>query len=203
MQFKQFGSIKINVQELNIDLLSLSAHKFYGPKGSGALYVKNGIEIEKLIDGGGQENNIRAGTENVAGIVGLGRAIEIANKNLESYAKKLCYLRDYYIVEVQRKIPFAKLNGHIYKRLPGNANISFEGVKNSTLVLLLAERGIFCSGGSACNTQNQNPSHVLTALGVSNDIAESSIRVTFGEENTIEDVRYIIKQLREIIKRIR
>ena len=184
-------------------MLSLSAHKFYGPKGSGALYVKNGIELEKTIDGGGQENDIRAGTENVAGIVGMGKAIEIANRNLEIYTKKLSYLRDYCIIELQRTIPFSKLNGHIYKRLPGNVNMSFEGIKNSTLILLLAEKGIFCSGGSACNTKNKNPSHVLMALGLPDDVAESTIRLTFGEENSIEDAKIIVKSIKKIVERRR
>lgn len=203
MRFRLYGSLKIDVKALNIDLLSLSAHKFYGPKGVGALYIRNGIEIEPLISGGHQEKNIRAGTENVAGIVGMGSAIELATKDLDMYSKKISYLRDYYIIETQRNIPFTKLNGHIYKRLPGNANLSFDGVNGETLILLLAEKGIYCSGGSACSTGDKNPSHVLKAIGLPDDIANSAIRMTFGEENTIEDVKYIVKMLKEIVKRLR
>ena len=203
MRFRLYGSLKIDVKALNIDLLSLSAHKFYGPKGVGALYIRNGIEIEPLISGGHQEKNIRAGTENVAGIVGMGSAIELATKDLDMYSKKISYLRDYYIIETQRNIPFTKLNGHIYKRLPGNANLSFDGVNGETLILLLAEKGIYCSGGSACSTGDKNPSHVLKAIGLPDDIANSAIRMTFGEENTIEDVKYIVKTLKEIVKRLR
>lgn len=137
----------------------------------GALYIKEGINVKPLINGGHQENNMRAGTENVAGIVGLGKAIELASKNIEKYSGKLIYLRDFYIREVQRNIPFVKLNGHSYKRLPGNTNISIEGVNGGTVVLLLAEQGICCSSASACNTGDNTPSHVLTALGIPDKVA--------------------------------
>lgn len=184
-------------------MLSISAHKFYGPKGIGALYVRNGIEIRPLINGGHQERNIRAGTENVANIVGMGKAIEIANKNLEMYSEKLTYLRDYYVLESQRNIPFVKLNGHIYKRLPGNANLSFDGVNGKTLLLLLAEKGIYCSAGSACATGDKKASHVLTAIGLPEDVANSSIRMSFGEETNLVDIKYIVKTLKEIVTRLR
>lgn len=197
------GSVKINVSKLNIDLLSMSAHKFYGPKGIGALYIRDGIKIEPLINGGHQEKNIRAGTENVPAIVGMGTAIEIANKNINEYSKKLVYLRDYFIFEIQKNIPFVKLNGHIYKRLPGNVNLSIEGVNNQTLMLLLAEKGIFCSGGSACSTGEKSPSHVLKAIGLSDNACNSSIRITFGEENTIDDVKCIVRVLIDITSRLR
>ena len=197
------GSLKIDVKKLGIDLLSLSAHKFYGPKGVGALYVKKGIDIKPIICGGHQENNLRAGTENVAGIVGIGKAIEIANNNLEKYLEKLTFLRNMYISEVKRNIPFAKINGHIQKRLPGNANISFDGINGGTLLLLLAEEGICCSSASACNTGSEEPSHVLKAIGLPDDVAKGTIRITFGEENTIEDVKYIIKVLKNTIERQR
>ena len=133
----------------------------------------------------------------------MGSAIELATKDLDIYAKKISYLRDYYIIETQRNIPFTKLNGHIYKRLPGNANLSFDGVNGETLILLLAEKGIYCSGGSACSTGDKNPSHVLKAIDLPDGIANSAIRMTFGEENTIEDVKYIVKTLKEIVKRLR
>lgn len=197
------GSIKIDVKKMNIDMLSISAHKFYGPKGIGALYIRNGIDVEPLISGGHQEKNIRAGTENVPAIVGMGKAIELANKNINEYSKKLAYLRDYFIFEIQKNISFVRLNGHIYKRLPGNVNLSIEGVNNQTLILLLAERGIYCSGGSACNTFANNPSHVLKAIALPNEVINSSIRITFGEENTLDDVKYVVKNLTQIVERIR
>ncbi len=203
MQFKQFGSVKIDVKKMNIDLLSMSAHKFYGPKGIGALYIKSGILLEPLIAGGHQEKNIRAGTENVPAIVGMGKAIEVASKNIDAYSKKLAYLRDYFVFEIQRNISFVRLNGHIYKRLPGNVNISIEGVNNNTLMLLLAEKGIYCSGGSACSTGQKSASHVLKAIGLPDEVANSSIRITFGEENTIDDVKYIVKSLTEVVARLR
>lgn len=181
----------------------MSAHKFYGPKGVGALYVKSDINIKPLISGGHQENGYRAGTENIASIVGMGKAIEIANKNIEKYAEKLTRLRDYYVFEVKRNIPFVKLNGHICNRLPGNANISFEGIDGRTLLILLAEKGIYCSSASACSTGEKTPSHVLKAIGLPDEVANGTIRITFGEENTVGDAKYIIKNLKEIITRLR
>ena len=147
------GNIKIDVDEMNIDLLSMSAHKFYGPKGVGALYVREGIEFQRIQDGGHQEKNKRAGTENVAGIVGIGKAIEICQQNLEEYNKKLKNLRDYYFLEIENKIPNIKINGHRTKRLPGNANISFENVDGQQLLLKLDELGICSSTGSACSSR--------------------------------------------------
>lgn len=197
------GSIKINVQKLGIDLMSMSSHKFYGPKGCGALYVKSGIDIEPLICGGHQENEKRAGTENVPAIVGMGKAIEIATQNIESYAEKLTYLRDYLIVDIQRNVPLTRLNGHIYKRLPGNINISFDGINGGTLLLLLAEKGIYCSSASACSTGEKTTSHVLKAIGLPDKIAKGTIRITLGEENTLDDVKYMSKNIKEIVKRLR
>lgn len=160
------GNVRINVEELNIDLLSMSAHKFYGPKGMGALYVKTGVNFEKIQDGGHQERNMRAGTENVAGIVGLGKAIELAYKNFDEYNEKLTNLRDYYISQVEEKIPNVKLNGHRTKRLPGNANISFIGVDGEALLLNLDIKGICASSGSACTSGSLDPSHVLVATRI-------------------------------------
>lgn len=160
------GNVRINVEELNIDLLSMSAHKFYGPKGMGALYVKTGVNFEKIQDGGHQERNMRAGTENVAGIVGLGKAIELAYKNFDEYNEKLTSLRDYYISQVEEKIPNVKLNGHRTKRLPGNANISFIGVDGEALLLNLDIKGICASSGSACTSGSLDPSHVLVATRI-------------------------------------
>ena len=197
------GNVRINVDKMNIDLLSMSAHKFYGPKGIGALYLKNGIKCTKLQDGGHQEKNLRAGTENVPGIVGLGKAIEIATNNLESYNSKLLELRNYYIEQAKKKIPDIKINGHIDKRLPGNANISFKYVEGQDILLKLDERGICCSSGSACSTGNPNPSHVLMAIGLKDEIARGAIRITFGEENTKQDVDYLVNSLIEIVKELR
>ena len=192
------GNVKINVQELNIDLLSMSAHKFYGPKGVGALYVKEGIEFEKILDGGHQEKNKRAGTENVPGIVGMGKAIEIAYKNIEENNKKLVSLRDYYIEKVKEKIPNIKINGSLENRLPGNCNISFINIDGEELLFKLDSKGICASTGSACSSGSSEPSHVLTAIGLPAEIANSSLRITFGNENTKQDVDYLVQCLEEI-----
>ena len=197
------GNVKIDVNKLNIDLLSMSAHKFYGPKGIGALYVREGVEFERIQDGGHQERNKRAGTENVAEIVGLGEAIEEIYQNYEGYNQKLIGLRDYYISEVQKRIPNTKLNGDRQKRLPGNANLSFPKVNAQELLLGLDEKGICASAGSACSSGETSPSHVLTAIGLPPEIAEGTLRVTFGKDNTKEDVEYLIESLDEVIDKIR
>ena len=197
------GNIKIDVNKLNIDSLSMSAHKFYGPKGVGALYVKKGINFRKIQDGGHQEKDKRAGTENVPGIVGIGKAIELANKNLDKYNQKLQNLRDYLISEIENKIPDVKLNGHRTKRLPGNVNISFEGISGGELLLNLDDKGICASAGSACSSGNEEPSHVLTAIGLPRNLSKGTLRITLGEENTKEDVDYLVKNLIEIIKKLR
>lgn len=193
------GNIKIDVEKLNIDMLSMSAHKFYGPKGIGALYVRKGINFEKIQDGGHQERDKRAGTENVASIVGLGKAIQLSYKNLESYNKKLTELRDYYISEIKRKIPNARLNGGIEERLPGNVNFSFENVSGDELLFKLDSYGICASAGSACSSENPEPSHVLVAIGTPKELINSSLRVTFGEENTKEQIDYLVNCLQKII----
>ena len=193
------GNLKIDVKSMNIDLLSISGHKLYAPKGIGALYIKRGIKIQKIQDGGHQENNKRAGTENVPGIVGIGKAIELAYENIDIYNQKLKNLRDYYIKQVQKRIPNIKLNGDKEKRLPGNVNISFNGIDGSELLLNLNLKGICASSGSACNTDSKEPSHVLKAIGLSDNEANSALRVTFGEENRIEDVDYLINCIEEII----
>lgn len=193
------GNIPIDVQKMDIDMLSLSGHKIYAPKGVGALYIKKGIEFERFIDGGHQEKNKRAGTENVAEIVGLGKACQIAEKNLEQYQKKLKELRDYCLQEIKKEIPKIHINGTMKKRLPGNINISFENTDSSELLFKLDEYGICASGGSACSSGDNNPSHVLTAIGVPSELAKSAIRFTFGDFNTKEDVDYLV----EILKKIR
>ena len=197
------GNMKIDVQSMNIDSLSMSAHKFYGPKGIGALYVREGISFTKLQDGGHQEKDKRAGTENVAGIVGLGKAIEIAYQNLDEYNNKLTELRDYFITQIENRITDTKLNGHRAKRLPGNVNISLKNVAGEELLLKLDEQGICTSTGSACNSGLSKPSHVLTAIGLKPEYLEGSLRVTFGEENTKEDVDFLINNLEKIVKECR
>jgi cysteine desulfurase len=197
------GNVNINVQALNTDLLSLAAHKFYGPKGVGALYVRKGIKFDPVIHGGHQEKNKRAGTENVPGIVGLGKAIEIASKNVDEYNKKLIELRDKYIKMIMERVPFARLNGHPSMRLPGNANISFEAVEGESLLLLLSSNGICASSGSACTSGSLDPSHVLLAIGLPHEIAHGSLRVTFGEDNTLEDVDFVVEKVASIVERLR
>ena len=197
------GNVKIDVNALNIDLLSMSAHKFYGPKGMGALYVKSGVKFDKIQDGGHQERNKRAGTENVAGIVGMGKAIELAYENFDEYNKKLTKLRDYYIAQVEEKIPYVKLNGHRTKRLPGNANISFRFIEGESLLLNLDMKGICASSGSACTSGSLDPSHVLLAIGLSHEIAHGSLRITIGEENTKEDIDFTVSKLKEIVEKLR
>ena len=197
------GNMYIDVEKRGIDALSLSGHKINAPKGIGALYVKSGIEFEKFIDGGHQENNKRAGTENVAQIVGLGKACEIARENLDNHMKYLQELRDYYINEVESRIPNVKLNGDRKMRLPGNANFSFKGVLGETLLLKLDEREMCASTGSACSSGSLEPSHVLTAIGLSKEDANSSLRTTFGEINTKEDVKELADSLVEIVEDLR
>lgn len=194
------GNIPIDVQKMNIDMLSLSGHKIYAPKGVGALYVKKGIEFERFLDGGHQEKNKRAGTENVSQIVALGKACQIAEKNLDKYQVKLKSLRDYFLEEIKKEIPNIHINGTMEKRLPGNINISFENIDSSELLFKLDSFGICASGGSACSSGNNNPSHVLTAIGLPNHLAKGAIRFTFGDFNTKDDVDYLVKILRKILE---
>ena len=197
------GNVAIDVKDLGIDALSMSAHKFHGPKGVGALYVSNKVKFEKLIEGGHQERNKRAGTENVAGIVGIGKAIEIATKNLEKNANHLKELRDYYIKSIEEKIKYVRLNGDRENRLSGNANISFRFIEGESLLLNLDLKGICASSGSACTSGSLDPSHVLLAIGLPHEIAHGSLRISFGIDNTKEDVDYLIDNLVEIITRLR
>ena len=197
------GNIKIDVKEMGIDLLSMSAHKFYGPKGVGALYVRDGIDFIQLQNGGHQENDKRAGTENVAGIVGLGKAIEIANDNVMHNNGKLLNLRNYCIEQIKNRIPYIRINGDLNSRLPGNINISFLYVNGKDLVKLLAKKGICASSGSACSSGLPQPSHVLLAMGLSEDIASSALRITLGKENTKEDIDYFVDELEKIVVNLR
>lgn len=194
------GNIPINVKKMGIDMLSLSGHKIYAPKGIGALYIKNGIEFERFLDGGHQEKNKRAGTENVAQIVGLGKACQIANKDIEKYQEKLQGLRDYCLEKIKENIPDIHINGTMEKRLPGNINISFKGIDSNELLFRLDEFGICASGGSACSSGDSSPSHVLTAIGTPSELEKSAIRFTFGDFNTKEDVDYLVEVLSKIIK---
>jgi cysteine desulfurase len=197
------GNIKIDVKEMGIDLLSMSAHKFYGPKGVGALYVRDGIDFIQLQNGGHQESDKRAGTENVAGIVGLGKAIEIANDNVMHNNGKLLNLRNYCIEQIKNRIPYIRINGDLNSRLPGNINISFLYVNGKDLVKLLAKKGICTSSGSACSSGLPQPSHVLLAMGLSEDIASSALRITLGKENTKEDIDYFVDELEKIVVNLR
>ena len=197
------GTIKIDVEKLNIDSLSASAHKFHGPKGIGFLYMKKGIKFNPLINGGHQEKNKRAGTENVASIVGLGEALKISYETLEEKNKKIKELRDYYFKEIEKKIPYIKINGDLKKRLPGNANISFRFIEGEGLLLNLDNKGICASSGSACTSGSLDPSHVLLAIGLPHEIAHGSLRISIGKYNTKKEVDYLIESLVEIIERLR
>ena len=197
------GSIKIDVEKMNIDMLSMSAHKFYGPKGIGALYVKQGIKFQKFMNGGHQEKNRRAGTENVPAIVGMGVAIENAYNNLDEHVNKIKQLRDYYVEEVQKRIPYIKINGSMEKRLPGNSNISFRFIEGEGMLLNLDLRGICASSGSACTSGSLDPSHVLLAIGLPHEIAHGSLRISIGEYNTKQEVDYLLDNLEEIVARLR
>lgn len=197
------GNIEIDVNELNVDLLSMSAHKFYGPKGVGALYIREGVKIHPYLHGGAQEKNRRAGTENVAGIVGLAKALELAYENLEEHNNKLIYLRNKLIKEVTSKIDYVRLNGHPEKRLPGNANFSIEFIEGEALLLSLDMMGIAASSGSACTSGSLDPSHVLLAIGLPHEIAHGSLRFTLGDFNTEEDVDYVVENLVKIVERLR
>ena len=194
------GNIQIDVRKMGIDILSLSGHKIHAPKGIGAMYVKSGIKFDKIVNGGHQEKDKRAGTENVAGIVGLGKACEIANKNMEKHIKNLSQMRNYYIKRIQKEIPNKiRINGSIDKRLPGNANISFEDMTSSELIFKLDEMGICVSGGSACSSKSSLPSHVLSAINVPEKYLNSAIRTTFGDNNTFEEIDYFINCLKKIL----
>lgn len=197
------GNVRIDVKEMNIDMLSLSGHKIGAPKGIGALYVSKNIEFQNLIDGGHQERDKRAGTENVPGMIGLGEACHIAKNNMDTHVNKLKELRDFYFSEIQNRISDIKINGSIEHRLPGNSNISFKGINGSELLMKLDEKGICASAGSACSSGSSMPSHVLTAIGRTSEYEEGTLRVTFGDENTKEDVEYLVENLVQIVKEIR
>ncbi|MGP8023119.1 MAG: cysteine desulfurase NifS [Methanobacterium sp.] len=197
------GKIPVNVEELNVDMLSLSAHKLYGPKGVGALYIKKGVRVEPIIHGGGHEKGIRPGTENVAGIVGLGKACEIAENNLEEEAQYLTSMRDELIKRVLSEIDESYLNGHPTKRLPNNINFRFTGIEGESLVLHLDSKNIASSTGSACSSKKLEASHVLMALGLKEVQAHGSLRLTLGKENKVEDIDYVIESIKNAVDTLR
>ena len=196
------GHLPVNVREQNIDLLSLSAHKFHGPRGIGVLYAKKGIVLETLINGGAQERGKRAGTENLPAIRGMTAALEEAVGNIDSYTAKLIPLRNR-LIEGLSKIPYSELNGDRENRLAGNVNFCFEGIEGESLLLLLDDKGICASSGSACTSGSLDPSHVLLAIGRPHEVAHGSLRLTLGEETTAEDVDYIVKSVSEVVAYLR
>lgn len=197
------GHVAIDVNEMNIDLLSISGHKLYGPKGVGVLYVRKTVKLKAFIHGGAQERGRRAGTENVPGIVGMAKALEFADAKMVEESKRQTELRDYLIEEVLSKIPFARLNGHKIERLPNNANISFRFIEGESLLIMLDMKGICASSGSACTSGSLDPSHVLLAIGLEHEIAHGSLRITLGESSTKEEVDYLVESLKPIVARLR
>ncbi len=197
------GVLPVKVSELGVDLLSLSAHKFYGPKGVGALYVRKGVKLAQQIHGGAQERNRRAGTENVPGIVGMARALELANQERIAHQAHLTELRDYLIESLMTKIPETRLNGHPTERLPGNANLCFRYIEGEALLLNLDLKGIAGSSGSACTSGSLDPSHVLLAMGLSHEIAHGSLRLSLGKATTKAEIDYVIEVLPEIVNKLR
>ncbi|OCB00919.1 cysteine desulfurase NifS [Clostridium beijerinckii] len=197
------GNVPVDVKEMNIDMLSLAGHKIYGPKGIGVLYIKKGIKIDNLIHGGAQEKNRRAGTENIASIVGLGKALELATNNLEEHMKRLTALREKLIAGLL-EIPYTKLNGpRGDKRLPGNVNVCFRFIEGESILLSLDFKGVCASSGSACTSGSLDPSHVLLAIGLPHEIAHGSLRLSMGEGSTEEDVDYVLDVVPPIIERLR
>ena len=197
------GSLAIDVKELGVDLLSLSAHKFGGPKGVGALYIKRGTRIDNFMHGGAQERNRRGGTENVAGIAGLGKAISLATANIKEKAARITALRDKLIAGIEKEIPHIRFNGHRTDRLPGNVNYCFQYIEGEALLLRLDAKGIAASSGSACTSGSLDPSHVLLALGLPHEIAHGSLRLSIGEQNTEEEIDYVLKVLPDIVNTLR
>ena len=197
------GHVPINVSEMNIDMLSMSAHKFHGPKGVGALYIKKGVRFPALIIGGGQEKKRRAGTENVPGIVGMGRALELAVEHMEANALRVGALRDKLMKAIPAAIPEVKLNGHPTKRLPNNVNFSIRYIEGESILLMLDINGIAASSGSACTSGSLDPSHVLLAMGLPHEIAHGSLRLTLSEFTTEQEIDYVLDLLPQIVQRLR
>ncbi len=197
------GHMEINVAELGVDMLSLSAHKFHGPKGVGALYIRNGVRIDNLIHGGGQERGKRAATENLAGIVGLSKALEIAVRDLDKNTAHMQMLRDRLIDGIKNSIPYCRLNGSVEHRLCNNVNFSFQYIEGESILMMLNMKGVAASSGSACASGSLDPSHVLLAIGLPHEIAHGSLRLSVSDETTVEDVDYVLEVLPPIIKRLR
>ena len=197
------GSIHFDVKAMGIDMLSLSGHKFHAPKGVGVLYIRKGVHIQRLIQGGAQEKTQRAGTENMASIVGLGAAIEIAEAQVEDHVEYLTQLRDHMIERILKEIPYSRLNGHATERLPGNVNVSIQYIEGEALLLSLDLKGIAASSGSACTSGSLDPSHVLLAIGLPHEIAHGSLRFSLSEDNTMEEVDYAVDELKIIVERLR
>jgi cysteine desulfurase len=197
------GHVPIDVKAQNIDMLSMSGHKFHAPKGIGALYVRQGVRLERLMQGGAQERGQRPGTENLAGIVGIGKAIELATEDVEGRAEKMAAIRDHMIDRIMKEIPHVQLNGHPTKRMCGNINVSFYFVESESILLHLDFKGIAASSGSACTSGSLDPSHVLLAIGVSHEHANGSVRLSLCEENTLEEADYVVDNLVEIVAKLR
>ena len=198
-----FGQIPINVDELHIDMLSASGHKLHGPKGIGFLYIRKGLKLRSFIHGGAQERKRRAGTENVPGIVGLGKAVSIAVETMDERIKHETEVRDYMIEKIKKTIPYCRLNGDRTKRLPNNVNFSFQFVEGESLLIMLDMEGICASSGSACTSGSLDPSHVLLAIGLPHEIAHGSLRMTLSEENTKEEMDIVVEELKKIVERLR
>ena len=197
------GSVKIDVKAMQIDMLSMSGHKFHAPKGIGVLYIRKGVRLQQFMNGGAQERNRRAGTENLASIVGIGKAIEIATANIDAHNAKLSAIRDHMIERILKEIPYSRLNGHPTTRLPGNVNVCFRFIEGESLLMLLDAKGIAGSSGSACTSGSLDPSHVLLAIGLPHEIAHGSLRLSLSEENTMEEADYVVDSLVEIVSRLR
>ena len=198
-----FGHVSVDVQDMNIDMLSASGHKFHGPKGIGFLYLRNGLKLGPLIHGGAQERARRAGTHNVPGIVGMGEAARLAVQDMEVNAKKQIEIRDYLIERIEKEIPYVRVNGHREKRLPNNVNVCFRFIEGESLLIMLDQKGICASSGSACTSGSLDPSHVLLAIGLPHEIAHGSLRLTLSEETTKEDADYVVDNLKAIVERLR
>ena len=197
------GSVKIDVKAMQIDMLSMSGHKFHAPKGIGVLYIRKGVRLQQFMNGGAQERNRRAGTENLASIVGIGKAIEIATADIDAHNAQLSAIRDHMIERILKEIPFTRLNGHPTTRLPGNVNVCFRFIEGESLLMLLDAKGIAGSSGSACTSGSLDPSHVLLAIGLPHEIAHGSLRLSLSEENTMEEADYVVDALVEIVSRLR
>ena len=198
-----FGHVPIDVQEMHIDMLSASGHKFHGPKGIGFMYMRNGLKLGSFIHGGAQERSRRAGTHNVPGIVGMGEATRIAMEQLEANAAKETEVRDYLIARVEKEIPYIKVNGHRENRLPNHLNICFRFIEGESLLIMLDQKGICASSGSACTSGSLDPSHVLLAIGLPHEIAHGSLRLTISEDTTKEDADFVVDNLKSIVERLR